>query len=93
MNTQDQIKAVAELNNMQSIDWRAEALEFARQNDTRNHMVIQHVELAMKRGAEILTAVIAKKIIEARIGLEKQHELSAPHSNIIKPIKLDHETT
>ena len=78
---------------MTTIDWRAEALEFARQNDSRNHMVVQLVELAMKRGAEILTDSITKKIIETRKELERQHELSAPHLNTVQPIKLDHETT
>ena len=35
-------------------NWRAEALEFAKQNDSRNHMVVQLVEAAMKRGAAIV---------------------------------------
>ena len=77
------------MNNMTNINWKAEALEFAKVHDTRNHMVIQLVEKAMQHGATLMVEKITDRIKESRIDLEKRHKESIPHKLQTKMIDVD----
>ena len=74
---------------MNEINWKAEALEFAKVHDSRNHMVIQLVEKAMKHGAFLMVEKMTNRIKVARKDLEKKHKQSAPHKKVMKPIELE----
>jgi len=74
---------------MTNINWKAESLEFAKVHDTRNHMVIQLVEKAMKHGAFLMIEKATTRIREAREDLEKKHKESAPHKKQTKMIEID----
>ena len=72
---------------MLNINWKSEALEFAKLHDTRNHMVIQLVEKAMMRGAEIAVAGVSEKLKVVNRELEKKRRESRPHEHQFKPLE------
>ena len=74
---------------MTKINWRAEALEFAKAHNTNREMVIQLVEKAMQHGAFLMVEKVTAKIKEAREDLEKKHKESAPHKHQSKMIEMD----
>jgi hypothetical protein len=71
-----------------NIDWRVEALRFANENDTRNHMVVQLVEKAMKEGAAIMAGEATKKVVEVREDLQRARIAGHPRIEQSKTIEL-----
>ena len=76
-------------NFMTKINWKSEALEFAKVHDSRNQVVIQLIEKAMKHGAVLMVIKTTEKIKSVRVELEKAHKLSAPHKKQTKMIEVD----
>jgi hypothetical protein len=74
---------------MTNINWKAEALEFAKAHNTNREMVVQLVEQAMKHGAFLMVEKMTAKIKEVREDLEKKHKQSAPHKRQTKMIEVD----
>jgi hypothetical protein len=72
---------------LHEINWRAEALEFAKRADSNREVVIQLIEMAMQRGAIIAIAETTKILKEADTGLTKRRADSVPQ-HMIKPIEL-----
>ena len=76
-------------NKMTNINWKAEALEFAKAHNTNREMVIQLVEKAMKHGATLMVIKTTEKLKGACDDLDRRHKESAPHKNQVKPIEVD----
>ena len=75
--------------NLNEIDWRAEALAFAKKHDTRTAMVVQLVELAMRRGAAIAIEGATEMIHDVGVDLKKKIKASEPHKSLTRTINLN----
>ena len=74
---------------MTNINWRAEALEFAKAHNTSREMVIQLVEKAMQHGATLMVIKVTNKLKVVGSDLERRHKESAPHKHQSKLIDVD----
>lgn len=74
---------------MTNINWKAEALEFAKAHNTNREMVIQLVEKAMQHGATLMVIKTTEKLKGVCADLEKRHKESAPHKQQTKLIDVD----
>jgi len=74
---------------LSGINWRGEALEFAKKHNSNREMVLQLVELAMKHGAEIAIGEMSDMVHEVNSNLQKKRIASAPHKEIKRQIQID----
>ena len=73
-----------------NIDWKAEAICFAKENNSNRECVVQLIELAMQKGALLAFESINNRLKEVSSNLDKKRKESEPHQQIYKPIKLDY---
>ena len=77
---------------MIKINWRGEALEFTKKHNCHQEVVVQLIEEAMKRGAELVVSKVTEKIIDAADkAVSKRKNNVRPDSGASKTIKLPHE--
>lgn len=74
---------------LSEIDWRAEALAFAKKHDTRTIMVVQMVEEAMKAGASIAVGAATELVHNVSVDLKRKQAASAPHKSETKTININ----
>lgn len=73
---------------LNTINWRGEALAFAKANDQNRESSVAIIEKAMKHGATLLVIGITNSVSSANADLKKKRDASAPHREIKKPIEV-----
>lgn len=72
---------------LNSINWKAEALEFAKQHDQNRDSSVAIIEKVMKKGAELVVCETIALVQIASSDLRAAHNTSAPHREIKKHIE------
>lgn len=73
---------------LNTINWRGEALEFAKANDQNRESSVAIIEKAMKHGATLAVIETTNLVSSANDDLKKKRDASAPHREIKIPIEL-----
>lgn len=74
---------------LNKINWRVEALEFAKQNDQNRDSSVAIIEKAMKRGAELGIAGAFEMVHAVSVDLKKKIIASQPHKSLTRTITIE----
>ena len=66
---------------MNDIDWHGEAMEFSKEHNQNRDVVVQLIEKAMRRGAELIVEKTTNELKLAADQLEKQRRSSVTENS------------
>ena len=69
------------------INFKAEAVEFVRDNSCACHAPVELIQKAMEHGAMKIADRIGKRLTAANLVLEKKRRDSRPHDHQYKPLE------